>query len=68
MVWIYDIEIFPNAFCVGFENYKSNERHMFEISPWRNESNNLREFLLSVKWLVGYNNSGYENLRGGSQN
>ena len=60
MVWIYDIEIFPNAFCVGFENYKSNERHMFEISPWCSDNDKLREFLINVKWLVGYNNSGYD--------
>ena len=61
MVQIYDLEVFPNFFCAGFEEYKTNTQRSFEISEWKDESAELREFILSNKWyLVGYNNNSYD--------
>ena len=61
MVQIYDVETYPNAFCIGFENYENDERHLFEISPWKDESSDIRRFVAKVSFLVGYNNNSFDN-------
>lgn len=62
MVWIYDLETYPNYFCVGFEDYKTDERRQFEISERRDDSEDLRRFIHSKRWyLVGYNNRSFDN-------
>ncbi len=61
MVQIYDVETYPNAFCIGFEEYKGDNKKLFEISEWADEQAELREFILSKRWhLVGYNNRGFD--------
>ena len=61
MVWIYDLETYPNFFCAGFEEYKTGEKKIFEISDWKNQGDKLKEFINSQKWfLVGYNNNSFD--------
>lgn len=61
MVQIYDLETYRNYFCAGFEDYKTGERRSFEISQWKDESQELRDFIFSRRWyLVGYNNRGFD--------
>lgn len=63
MVQIYDIEVFPNFFCIGFEDYSSDKRWSFEISSRRDQRSELLAFVLDGKgkYYVGYNNGSYDN-------
>lgn len=55
----YDVEIYPNFFCVTFIN--SKDTYVFEISEIKNDYNELLQFLKSnVKVLIGYNNSKFD--------
>ena len=57
----YDEEVFPNFFCACFEDCWSSDKFYFEISPWRNDTHKLREFIKDC-WLFGYNNMMYDNV------
>lgn len=57
---IYDIEVFPNFFCLCAEDYLTNSRLYFEISEWRDDSKALLEF--AKGWLIGYNSMDYDNI------
>ena len=61
---IYDIEVYPNLFCIGLEHYKTGHKWYFEISPTRNDIQLFVQFLsiLSVHKcrMVGFNNVGYD--------
>ena len=53
---INDLEIYPNLFLAGFKDYYTKEITMFEISPYKNESLPLIQFLKDkVDTLVGFN-------------
>lgn len=55
----YDVEIYPNFFCVTFIN--SKDTYLFQISEIKNDYNELLQFLkLNVKVLIGYNNSKFD--------
>lgn len=56
----YDIEIFPNLFCVTFLNLETKESTLFSIFKNRNDINKLENFLDQEISLVGYNNQGYD--------
>ena len=58
---IYDIEIFPNFFCVCFEEYSNNNKSYFEISPWQDDRDALIRFV-KANVLIGYNNNMYDNI------
>ncbi len=60
----YDEETMPNVFTIAFEHCWMPFRWAFEISPWRNDSREIIEF---VRWiaankgrLVGFNNLGFD--------
>lgn len=63
MVWIYDIETFPNYFCVTFKNYTTKEVKVFEIYKNKNDLDKICEFILFQNnlWLAGYNNYNFDN-------
>lgn len=51
----YDVEVYPNFFCVTFIN--SHKSYIFEISERKNEYVELNNFITdNVKVLIGYNN------------
>lgn len=61
--WVYDIEVYPNFFCVTFRNLKTKEKIVFIIGYYKEEykddTESLRQFIRG-KWLIGYNNHGYD--------
>lgn len=58
----HDIEVYPNFFCTTIENYKTGEKHLFEISPWKNDIDNIVQFYnnLAGKDLVSFNGIHYD--------
>jgi len=60
--YIYDIEFYPNFFCVVFRKFPSREIYkVFEISTRKDERKELLEFINSKGiTLIGYNNVGYD--------
>lgn len=61
-IWIYDIEIYPNLFCVTFWDNNANEKLVFELSERKDDSDKLYDFLIkdATKYLVGFNSIGYD--------
>lgn len=58
MIYIYDIEVYPNFFCVTF--LFEHELYTFEISSRKNDIKKLQNFIKNVKGLVGFNNLDYD--------
>ena len=57
MIYVYDIEIYINFFCVIFKNYKTKELRKFIIYKDRNDLKELMDFISNPHlWLAGYNN------------
>jgi hypothetical protein len=70
MIYIYDIEVFPNYFGVTFKNVKSKSiKNYILYHSYQNKQNHkddidkLIAFLKTKKnkWLVGYNNKSFDN-------
>lgn len=63
LVYIYDIEVFPNCFHCTVKKAGVNEYFKFEISERKNQVKELIEFFTDVndKFIVGYNNIHYDN-------
>ncbi len=61
---IYDLESYPNVFTFTGEMVDSNLSWQFEISDWKNDSQQLVDWLLMAKiggWeMIGFNNIGYD--------
>lgn len=61
---IYDIETYPNLFCIGIQHYKTDQKWYFEISPTRNDIQNFVKFLSTSSVhncrMVGFNNIGFD--------
>lgn len=60
MNYIYDIETFPNIFCLVAKSVKDKSILTFEISSRKNEINELLEFLYSKINLIGFNNINFD--------
>lgn len=62
--WVYDLETYVNVFTAAFEHVDAGVKLSFEISPWRNDSQELMEFLQYLRHsgsrLVGFNNLGFD--------
>lgn len=56
----YDVEIFPNLFCVTFLNLETKESKLFSIHKSRNDILGLEQFLNQEIVLIGYNNLNYD--------
>ena len=63
-LYVYDVEVFPNAFTVIFLPYVSDvSTRTFKITTEEDERRKMRDFLLNeVNSLAGYNTSGYDRL------
>lgn len=60
--WIYDLEVFPNLFCVTFLNAETQEKKVYGVFGERDTRAELREFLSQPIRLVGYNNLAYDGV------
>jgi len=62
--YTYDIETYPNVFTCAVIHIATNTRWRFEISEFRNDVEDLVEFIMSLKAcrarMVGYNNVGFD--------
>lgn len=62
--YIYDIETFPNCFLFTGKFRGANEYQQFEISPRRNDRDDLLRWLQYLRsqdvFMVGYNNLGFD--------
>ena len=62
--YIYDIETYPNVFTLAVEHVEVPMQWYFEISDWRNDSQQIVEFLRYLKEsnarMVGFNNLGFD--------
>lgn len=62
IVYVYDIEVFPNIFHCTVKNTETEELHKFEISCRKNQLEELVKFFLdNTKLFCGYNNIHYDN-------
>lgn len=60
-VCVYDIEVLKNYFSATFVNLRDpTDKHVFVISPWRNDLTEMLHFLEPSLKLVGFNNLGYD--------
>ena len=63
-IWVYDIEVFQNFFCVVFENYHEPEREYFMLHHSVDDYHDLIKFLRreikNNSWFVGFNNLDYD--------
>lgn len=62
MIYIYDLETFPNFFLASFKDIETKQVYHFEISDRIDQREELREFILDkrIKYLVGYNNINFD--------
>jgi hypothetical protein len=57
---IYDIETYPNCFTFGCEIVDLPFSFVFEISEYKNQAEELLEFLANVTEMIGFNNVGFD--------
>lgn len=62
-IWVYDIEAFYDFFCIVFIDYHSDEQVVFEISKFKNELGEIKQFIKTrvAKWF-GYANNNYDDI------
>ena len=61
MIYIYDLETYPNFFLASFKSIITNNFYEFEISDRTNDLKELREFLYQKDLkLVGFNNINFD--------
>ena len=59
--WLCDVETFPNFFCVGLKKFAEKERKYFEISEYRDDREELRNFFFNYKdFLITFNGIDYD--------
>lgn len=61
---IYDIETYPNCFCVTFQDAFGGKKVTYEISRRHNDLelllDHLRNSMINEKRMVGFNNKGFD--------
>lgn len=61
---VYDIETYPNVFTLAAEHVDYPITWQFEISPWRDDSKAIMEWMWWIKQnngqMVGFNNVGFD--------
>lgn len=62
--FVYDIECYPNYFCIGIEELHGNTKVLYEISEWVNERSKLLKLLIwfkkKRKRMIGFNSLSYD--------
>jgi hypothetical protein len=57
---LYDIESYPNFFCVTLIHVGSDHPFVFEISARRNDARSLTDYVLGLSRMIGFNNEHYD--------
>jgi hypothetical protein len=62
MIYVFDIEILPNFFCVTFKCIENGDIQKYIIFDEQNDLDKLYQFLKTCKynWFVGYNSYEYD--------
>lgn len=58
--WLYDIEVFPNLFCLNAKIPGTDIRESFEVSPRKDNRFEMVEWLQKLDNMIGYNNNSYD--------
>ena len=58
--FIYDIEVYPNLFFLGAKVPGTEIRKSFEISPYKDNREELLQWVLALEEMVGFNNLYYD--------
>ena len=62
--FVYDNESYKNIFTVGVKNMTSGKRQTFEMSEWKNDYSDLRQFMRNLKTnrcrMIGFRNLFYD--------
>lgn len=62
MVYVYDVEIFPNFFSIVLWNVNSDEKLTYYIFENHNDINNIVDLFQQNHWFCGYNSTEYDDL------
>lgn len=60
--WTYDLEVFKNFFSAAFVNVDTKEERVFILYKYRNDLKDLVDFVNREIYLIGYNNTKYDDL------
>lgn len=67
MKWIFDVETYPNYFCVTFLHLEKDEKVIFEIDDdvFSDDVEKVYDDIckfMKNKWFIGYNNLTFDNI------
>lgn len=57
---LYDVECYPNFFCVTFQDFATGANIYFELSPWKQMDYEYLRLVWKTHTKVGFNNKGYD--------
>ncbi len=61
--WMYDIEVFPNYFCVGLKNFTTKQLIYYEISERQDDRKDIFEWFNKYSdFLISFNGIHYDNV------
>lgn len=61
--WLYDVEVFPNFFCIALEEFNTNEKIFWEISQERNDIDAIVNWFKNYEdFLISFNGIHYDGL------
>lgn len=60
--YVFDVELYPNYFEVGFKEFGKENYHFFEINEFTNDRDKLLQFLSTHHILIGFNSLHYDNI------
>jgi hypothetical protein len=60
---LYDVECYPNYFCVGFKSLTTNKTTLFEISEEQNDIHKIYHYFSNYNgFLISFNGIHYDNM------
>lgn len=57
---LYDVECYPNFFCVTFEDFATGKKIFFELSPWSVLDTTYLKYVWQYHTKTGFNNKKYD--------
>lgn len=58
--WLYDEEVYPNLFLLGAKVPGTEIRRTFEISPYKDDREEMLQWVLGLEEMVGFNSLYYD--------
>jgi hypothetical protein len=59
---VMDVEVYHNLFSIAIKDYDSDENMLYEITERRNDLESIYAFLVSIKYLIGFNSLHYDGV------